>query len=70
VDIKEWTGSEVTIKVDYAKCSGQAECVDACPSSVYELQNGKAVPVNIDDCIECCTCVSVCPEGAIQHSAC
>ena len=28
------------------------------------------VPVNIDECVECCTCVETCPEGAIDHSAC
>ncbi len=70
MDIKTWEGTEVTIKVDYDKCSGKGECTGSCPSSVYELQGGKAVPVNINECIECCTCVTVCPEGAIEHSAC
>jgi NAD-dependent dihydropyrimidine dehydrogenase PreA subunit len=28
------------------------------------------VPVNIDECIECCACVENCPEGAIEHSSC
>ena len=67
---KEWQGEIVTIKVDYEKCTGQGECADSCPSSVYEVNKGKAVVVNIDDCIECCTCVDVCPENAIEHSAC
>jgi len=70
MDIKTWEGEEVAIKVDYDKCSGKGECAESCPSSVYELQDGKAVPVNINECIECCTCVTVCPEGAIEHSAC
>jgi Fe-S-cluster-containing hydrogenase component 2 len=34
--------------------------------SVYELKNGKSVPVNAKDCIVCRTCESQCPEGAIQ----
>jgi ferredoxin len=42
MDIKTWEGEEVTIKVDYDKCSGKGECADACPSSVYEVQGGKA----------------------------
>ncbi len=70
MSIKQWQSNAVTIKVDYDKCTGHAECVDACPSEVYELQNDKAVPVQIDDCIECCACVEACPEGAIIHSAC
>ena len=67
---KEWQGEIVTIKVDYEKCTGQGECADSCPSSVYEVKESKAVVVNIDECIECCTCVDVCPENAIEHSAC
>lgn len=65
-----WQGSNVTIKVDYEKCKGDGQCVESCPSDVYELQDGKSVPTGIDNCIECCTCVDVCPENAIIHSSC
>jgi len=41
----------VTIKVDYDKCKGHGDCVDSCPGEVYELKDGKAVPVNINDCV-------------------
>jgi NAD-dependent dihydropyrimidine dehydrogenase PreA subunit len=68
--IKTWQSDAVTIKVDYDKCIGHGNCADSCPAEVYEIENGKAVPVNIDDCVECCTCVEVCPENAIEHSAC
>jgi len=68
--IKEWPGDGITIKVDYDKCKGHGECVDNCPADVYELQDEKAVPVGIEGCVQCCTCVSVCPEGAIAHSEC
>ena len=70
MSIKTWQSDAVTIKVDYDKCTGQGECADGCPSEVYELQGSKTVPVQIDDCIECCACVEACPEGAIIHSAC
>jgi NAD-dependent dihydropyrimidine dehydrogenase PreA subunit len=70
MDVKVWKSDQITIKIDYDKCKGHGECVDACPSEVYELQGGKAVPINIDQCIECCTCVEVCPENAIDHNAC
>lgn len=70
MDIKEWQDDAVTIRVDYDLCSGHGECVESCPGEVYELQDDKAVPVAIDGCVECCTCVSVCPEEAIEHSSC
>jgi len=60
----------VAIEVDYDACKGHGDCVTACPGEVYELQSGKAVAARIDQCIECCTCVSVCPEQAINHSSC
>ena len=68
--IKTWQSDAVTIKVDYDKCKGHGNCADQCPAEVYVIENGKAVPVNIDDCVECCTCVQVCPEEAIAHSSC
>ena len=65
--IKTWQSVAVTIKVDYDKCKGHGDCADQCPAEVYEIENGKAVPANIDDCVEC---VQVCPEEAIEHSSC
>jgi len=70
MDQKEWHSDEVTIKVDYDNCLGHGDCADVCPSEVYELENGKAVPVNITQCVQCCACVDACPEEAIDHSAC
>jgi len=68
--IKEWNSDAVTIRVNHETCVGRGECVEVCPSSVYELKEGKAVPVGIDECIECCSCVAACPEHAIEHSSC
>jgi NAD-dependent dihydropyrimidine dehydrogenase PreA subunit len=68
--IKEWKSEVVTIQVDYETCAGHGDCVDVCPSSVYELKDGKTVPVRIGECIECCSCVAACPVHAIQHSSC
>lgn len=70
MNVKEWKSAEVTITVDYDKCVGHGDCAGGCPSSVYELKEGKTVPVNIADCIQCCACVQACPENAITHSAC
>jgi len=70
MNVKTWQGDLLTIKVDYDKCKGHGECVRACPGAVYELVDGKTVAASIYDCIECCTCIEVCPEAAIDHSSC
>lgn len=54
-----------TVTVDHEKCDGKGECVDTCPTNVFEIKNGKAEPVNMDECLGCESCVSVCPHGAI-----
>ncbi len=53
------------VQVDKEKCTGDGECVDVCPVEVFELQDGKAEPVNMDECLGCESCVEVCEEGAI-----
>ncbi|NOQ45694.1 MAG: 4Fe-4S dicluster domain-containing protein [Desulfobulbaceae bacterium] len=53
------------IEIDKDKCNGDEECVNACPSQVLELVDGKAEAVEPDECLGCETCVEVCPEGAI-----
>ena len=68
--IKTWKNDIVTIDVDYDKCTGHGDCAESCPGEVYDVVDGKAVAARIDDCIECCTCVAVCPEKAITHSSC
>ncbi len=55
----------VEIKVS-DKCTGCETCVNTCPVCVYEMKDGKSVPVRVDECIVCRTCESSCPEGAIQ----
>lgn len=54
------------IVVENDKCTGCGTCVDTCPVEVYELSNGKAVPVNLEDCLVCRACEVQCPENAIQ----
>ena len=53
------------VEVDADKCSGDEECVNVCPTAVFEMQDDKAVPVNEDECLGCESCIEVCPSGAI-----
>jgi NAD-dependent dihydropyrimidine dehydrogenase PreA subunit len=67
---KEFEEGDIKIIIDYEKCSGNGECVTACPVEMFELENGKAIAKNLSECIECCACVSACPNEAIEHSSC
>jgi NAD-dependent dihydropyrimidine dehydrogenase PreA subunit len=51
--------------VDENKCVGCEECVDVCPTEVFEMENEKSVPVNAEECIGCESCVEVCEVDAI-----
>jgi ferredoxin len=58
------------IKVDTAKCTGDGECVDVCPTSLLTMKDyyGKQVAVFSDrneDCLGCEACVSTCPAEAL-----
>ena len=41
------------VEVDPDKCIGDEECVEVCPVDVYEMQDGKAVPVNMEAASRC-----------------
>ncbi len=51
--------------VDPAKCTGCEECVDICPTEVFEMENEKSVPVNAEECLGCESCVEACESDAI-----
>lgn len=51
--------------VDKEKCKGCEECVEVCTAQVFEMQEGKSVPVNEEKCLGCESCLEVCEEKAI-----
>jgi NAD-dependent dihydropyrimidine dehydrogenase PreA subunit len=54
------------ITIDEDKCDGDGECVNTCPVEMFELQNGKSAIVgNLDECLGCESCVSVCTNGCL-----
>ena len=56
------------VKIDTAKCDGDGTCANLCPQSVFSINNGKADPANMAECINCLTCVENCPQQAITVS--
>lgn len=54
-----------TPTVDKEKCTGCGECVEVCPTEVFELEDEKSDPANADECLGCESCVEVCEAGAI-----
>ena len=54
------------VALDREKCTACEKCLEVCSCGVYEMQNGRAVPVNAKDCIGCGSCVEVCEHNAIK----
>jgi len=53
------------VTIDAEKCTGDAECVDVCPSGVFKMNGDKSDPFNMQECMGCMSCVEICPAGAI-----
>jgi NAD-dependent dihydropyrimidine dehydrogenase PreA subunit len=56
------------VTVDYEKCDGCEECVNLCPSEVFQMNDGKSDPHQASECVNCLTCVESCPNDAITVS--
>ena len=59
----------VTLKLNADLCTGCGMCTVVCPHAVFEVVNGKARIVDIDDCMECGACSNTCRFGAISVKA-
>jgi len=51
-------------KVVLDKCRGHMTCMRHCPTRAIRVRGGKAV-ISEELCVDCGTCISVCPAGAI-----
>jgi iron only hydrogenase large subunit-like protein len=51
-------------RVDLEKCRGHRACMRHCPTQAIRVKAGKAV-ISEELCVDCGTCISVCPAGAI-----
>ena len=57
-------GYKVTL--DREKCTGCEECLEVCTAGVFNIRNGRAVPVNAKECIGCESCIEACVQHAIS----
>ncbi|MFN3534987.1 MAG: 4Fe-4S binding protein, partial [Desulfatiglandales bacterium] len=57
--------SQHFVEIDHVKCNGCVLCLKACPmKAIRVLKDGKAHILGT--CIDCGSCISVCPRGAIS----
>jgi NAD-dependent dihydropyrimidine dehydrogenase PreA subunit len=54
------------VTVNRDKCKGCEECLEVCTVQVFEMQDGKSVPMGSENCIGCESCIAVCKEEAIH----
>lgn len=61
------------VKIIAERCKSCGYCIKFCPKNVLALGervNSKGYeyvePVRIQDCIGCCACARICPDGAIE----
>ena len=51
-------------QVDLEKCRGHMACMRHCPTRAIRVRDGKA-RISEELCVDCGSCISACPEGAI-----
>ena len=54
-------------KINHEKCRGKLSCMRACPTRAIRVKGGKAAVLS-DLCIDCGSCLKVCPSGAIEST--
>ena len=67
---KKWEAEDHWVEIDLDLCQGAGDCVEVCPTEVYELIESKVNAENIIECIDCMACDGICPyEAILNHSA-
>ena len=54
-------------KIDKDTCIGCAACIDECPVSAIEENDGKCV-IDPEKCIDCGACAETCPVDAPKEA--
>jgi Na+-translocating ferredoxin:NAD+ oxidoreductase RNF subunit RnfB len=52
-------------RIDAEKCEGRMACMRTCPTQAIRVKKGKATVIS-ELCIDCGSCLGVCPSGAIS----
>jgi Fe-S-cluster-containing hydrogenase component 2 len=52
------------IRLEREKCAGRMKCVRVCPTEAMRFRDGQVVIID-EKCIDCGTCITACPNGAL-----
>ncbi len=52
-------------QINRDRCRGHMRCMHHCPTQAIRVRGGKAV-ISEELCVDCGSCISVCPSGAIE----
>lgn len=55
----------MSIRIYEEKCIGCGRCMEVCPGTLIDMQDGHAVMAYPRDCWGCVSCVKECKAGAI-----
>lgn len=55
------------LKVNKEKCTGDGICLEICPVEAAVFNEEEKAYIDPDICIECYSCINICPEEAIYE---
>lgn len=56
------------LKIDKEKCNGDELCTTICPVGAVRIdENNRKANIDADLCIECFSCINICPQQAITQ---